>query len=48
MNGETQMPFGLEGEVTHVDDIGQIHVNWDNGSTLALQNNDSYTVIINK
>ena len=29
-------PSGTVGEVTHVDDIGQIHVIWENGSTLAL------------
>ncbi|MDW3868686.1 DUF4314 domain-containing protein [Staphylococcus saprophyticus] len=27
---------GDKGTITGVDDIGQIHVNWDNGSTLAL------------
>lgn len=36
MDGEPQMPEGLEGTIYHVDDIGQIHVKWDNGSTLAL------------
>ena len=36
MEGEKQMPAGLLGEVTCVDDIGQIHVNWINGSTLAV------------
>jgi hypothetical protein len=30
------MPKGLKGIVAHVDDIGQIHCNWENGSTLAL------------
>lgn len=29
-------PMGMTGTVHHVDDIGQIHVEWDNGSTLAL------------
>ena len=29
-------PSGTTGEVIFVDDIGQIHVNWDNGSSLAL------------
>ena len=29
-------PSGTKGTVTWVDDIGQIHVNWDNGSSLAL------------
>lgn len=36
MEGEEQMPFGLSGEVICVDDIGQVHVKWENGSTLAL------------
>lgn len=29
------MPPGLKGTVQMVDDAGGIHVNWDNGSTLA-------------
>lgn len=29
-------PTGTKGTVTWVDDIGQIHVKWENGSTLAL------------
>lgn len=36
MEGEPQMPVGLKGEVVCVDDIGQIHVKWENGSFLAL------------
>ncbi len=36
MKGEPQMKMGLKGTVTRVDDIGQIHVDWDSGSTLAL------------
>lgn len=36
MDGEPQMPKGLEGKVTSFDDAGQIHVQWNNGSTLAL------------
>lgn len=36
MDGEPDMPAGLTGEVTLVDDIGQIHVQWENGRTLAL------------
>ena len=27
---------GTSGVVTHVDSIGQVHVDWANGSTLAL------------
>ena len=38
MEGEdpSRMFSGLEGTVNHIDDIGQIHVDWDNGSSLAL------------
>lgn len=36
MQGEPQMKKGLKGTVDHVDDIGQIHVVWENGSSLAL------------
>lgn len=36
MLGERQMPCGLKGTVTCVDDAGQIHVEWENGSSLAL------------
>lgn len=36
MEGENQMPFGLVGRIEYVDDIGQIHVKWENGSSLAL------------
>ncbi|WP_281512580.1 DUF4314 domain-containing protein [Mammaliicoccus vitulinus] len=32
----TRLSQGDKGTVTDVDDIGQIHVNWDCGSTLAL------------
>lgn len=33
---EDNMPSGLEGVVNHVDDFGNIHVLWSNGSTLNL------------
>lgn len=36
MAGETQMWPGITGVVESVDDIGQVHVNWNNGSRLAL------------
>jgi len=29
-------PKGTKGEVYAIDSIGQIHVNWENGSSLAL------------
>ncbi len=36
MRDEPQMPFGLLGTVEFVDDANQIHVKWENGSSLAL------------
>lgn len=30
------VPDGTRGTVTHVDDAGQVHVRWDNGSGLAV------------
>ena len=29
------MPAGLKGTVSHVDDAGGIHIDWENGSSLA-------------
>lgn len=29
------MPSGLLGTVMYVDDLGTVHVSWDNGSTLG-------------
>lgn len=31
-----EMPPGLQGTVTSVDDAGIVHVNWDNGSSLGV------------
>lgn len=31
-----EMPAGLTGVVTGVDDTGTIHVNWQNGSSLGV------------
>ena len=36
MEGESRMTAGLKGKVLYVDDAGQIHVQWENGSGLAL------------
>ncbi len=30
------VPAGTRGTVVFVDDLGQIHMNWDNGRTLAI------------
>lgn len=32
----TKLKPGLMGTVTVVDDVGTVHVKWDNGSTLGL------------
>ena len=37
-------PIGTLGTVMHVDDIGTIHVKWDNGSTLGVTDMDSCCV----
>lgn len=40
------VPSGTKGTVLFVDDIGTIHVKWDNGSTLGLIcEEDSFTII---
>lgn len=33
-------PPGTHGTIKGTDDIGQIHVNWDNGSRLAISPHD--------
>lgn len=45
MAGE-DMPVGLKGTIKLVDGIGQIHVNWDNGSTLPINTElDTFSII---
>lgn len=36
MNDMQAVEPGTKGTVAYVDDIGSIHMNWDNGRTLAL------------
>ena len=36
MNDPYGVPSGTKGTIRFVDDMGTIHVNWDNGSTLGL------------
>lgn len=46
MEGEA-IPEGTIGTIDHIDDIGQIHVRWDTGSSLALQvERDAFEVIV--
>ena len=30
------VPAGTKGTVDHVDDMGTIHIKWDNGSSLGI------------
>ena len=40
------VPDGMEGIITGVDDIGQIQVKWDNGSTLSVIDEiDDYEIL---
>ncbi len=46
MEDAQAVPEGTEGTVVAVDSIGQIHMNWDNGRTLALiPGEDSFSAI---
>lgn len=46
MYDEYPVPEGTEGTVDYVDDIGTIHVHWDNGSTLGLVKDvDKYVIL---
>lgn len=36
MNDSQAVPPGTRGTVDHVDDLGTIHMNWDNGRTLTI------------
>ena len=46
MNDNYAVPPGTLGTIDSVDDIGTIHVSWDNGSSLGLiPNVDSFELI---
>lgn len=36
MEDNYNVPSGTQGTIDFIDDEGQIHMKWDNGSTLAL------------
>lgn len=36
MNDSQAVPPGTRGTVDYVDDLGTIHMNWDNGRTLGI------------
>lgn len=40
------VPDGTEGIITGIDDIGQIQVKWDNGSSLSIiPEEDDYEIL---
>jgi hypothetical protein len=44
MKGEN-FPMGMEGYITSIDDMCNIHVKWDNGSTLSvIPDEDRYEI----
>ena len=46
MQGEPQMEKGLEGVVTFIDDYPQVHMQWENGSSLRLDvENDLFEIV---
>lgn len=46
MNGERDMPPGLQGTVRYVDDAGQLGMGWDNGRSLSLVPNADHFHIL--
>lgn len=44
----TNLSYGDKGTITDIDDIGQIHVNWDRGSSLALVYSEDDFITINE
>ena len=49
MNDKCAVPSGTKGTVSFVDDIGTIHINWENGSSLGLvYGEDKFEIIKEK
>ena len=46
MDDKQAPPIGTQGTVRYVDDIGSLHVAWDNGSSLAVVYGEDKAVII--
>lgn len=46
MDDAQSIPEGTVGTVYYVDDIGQLHMKWDNGRSLALIPNVDQFVIV--
>jgi hypothetical protein len=47
MNDTQAVPSGTLGTIKHVDGIGQIHVKWDNGRSLAVVPEEDVYEILN-
>lgn len=46
MEDPRPIPYGTQGTVRHVDDIGTIHVDWDNGRRLGIvPGEDSFEIV---
>jgi len=46
MNDEDPVESGTEGTIRCVDDMGTIHVKWDNGRTLGIcRDEDQYEIL---
>ena len=46
MEDMSPVPDGTEGIITGIDDIGQIQVKWDNGSSLSIIDEiDDYEIL---
>jgi hypothetical protein len=46
MDDMLPVPDGTEGIITGIDDLGQIQVKWDNGSTLSIIDEiDDYEIL---
>ena len=46
MNDSHAVPSGTLGTVAHVDDMGTIHMKWDNGRSLGLVvGEDSFEIV---
>jgi hypothetical protein len=44
LDDNEHVPAGTRGVVTFVDDLGTVHVRWDNGSTLGLTIHDRFEI----
>ena len=47
MNDVQAPPMGTLGSVTGIDDIGTIHVHWDNGSSLGVAYGEDKCKLVN-